>query len=208
MTMSMARHIPNIITLARIPLTILLLYLILQREYMAAAMVFAAICLTDISDGAAARALGACSRLGAYLDVASDLLYVITSLAVLNINGRVPLWFMAVVVLKFIEFVVTSRILKRRGEAGAWIFDWLGRCFAALAFISPGVFCIAALLPEVSEYVAYLLLIPACVFAVASSAARAMRCVRHVKPGKLCLRNQTNMLRFKLLSRCLKSTNG
>jgi CDP-diacylglycerol--glycerol-3-phosphate 3-phosphatidyltransferase len=180
--MGMVRYIPNIITLTRIPLAICLLCLILQREYIAAALIFIAICLTDVLDGAAARALGACSRLGAYMDVAADLLYVLTSLAVLNINGCVPVWFMAVVALKFIEFAVTSRILKRKGgEASVWIFDGLGRCFAALAFISPGVLCLAALLPEVSEYVTYFLLIPACVFAVASSAARAFRCVRYVK---------------------------
>lgn len=182
MTMNIARHIPNIITLARIPLTIALLWLILQREYISAAIVFASICFTDITDGIAARALGACTRLGAYMDAAADGLYVIASLLILNIIGLAPVWFTGVVVLKFAEFAVTSYILKQRaGAASAWIFDGPGRCFAALAFISPGVFCIAALLPEVSLPSIYFLIAPACIFAVISSAARTVRCVKCIR---------------------------
>lgn len=46
MTMYMTRHIPNIITFARLALTPLLVYFILQSEYMGAVVVFTVICLT------------------------------------------------------------------------------------------------------------------------------------------------------------------
>ena len=184
--MNLAKLIPNTITFLRIPLTLILVCYILQGEYVNATLLFIMICLTDISDGATARALGACTRLGAYMDVAADLLYVVASLVILNMNGLAPIWFSAVVVIKFIEFAVTSHILKRSdGKANVWVFDKLGRYFAALAFISPGIFCAAALLPEVLAYVEYLLFAPACVLAAASSAARGVRCFQFIKSRKL-----------------------
>jgi CDP-diacylglycerol--glycerol-3-phosphate 3-phosphatidyltransferase len=144
---------------------------------MSAIPVFAAICLTDILDGITARAMAVCTHLGAYMDVAADLLYVMSSLVLLDMKGLAPYWFTGVAALKFVEFAVTSLLLKRNaGNKNAWIYDGLGRCFSALVFITPGVFCIAAMYREAMEYVVYFLLIPACVFAVVSSAVRIARC--------------------------------
>jgi CDP-diacylglycerol--glycerol-3-phosphate 3-phosphatidyltransferase len=179
------RHIPNIITSARVPLTLLQLCFILRGETVSAMLVFAAICFTDILDGAVARALGACTRLGATMDVAADVLYVMASLAVLNICGLAPVWFTLVVAFKFIEFAVTSKLMKRSaGKANVWIFDGCGRCFAALAFASPGVFCLVALMPAFSAYIA-ILFIPACIFAITSFAARAIRCYHAMRSGRV-----------------------
>jgi CDP-diacylglycerol--glycerol-3-phosphate 3-phosphatidyltransferase len=111
------------------------------------------------------------------MDVSADLLYVMASLIVLNIKGLAPPWFTVVTALKFVEFAVTSSILSRSaGNKSAWIFDWLGRCFSALAFIAPGVFCIAAMYPAVFEYVVSFLLVLTCALAAASSAVRVTRC--------------------------------
>lgn len=176
------RHIPNIITFVRIPLTLILIHFILQDEYVSAALVIAVICLTDISDGAAARALGACTHLGAYMDVAADLLYVMASLIVLNIKDLAPSWFTMVTALKFVDFAITSSILKRdAGNKCTWVFDDLGRCFSALTFISPGIFCLAALFPGNMRYVVYYILIPASALAVISFVCRIARCVRITK---------------------------
>lgn len=182
--MGTARHIPNLITLARIPLTLLLLYFILRGEYVSAIPAFAAICLTDLLDGAAARALGACTRLGAYMDVAADLFYVMASLAVLNMKGLAPIWFTIVTAAKFIEFFITSNTLKKGNSPQiAWIFDGLGRCFSALAFLSPGVLCLTNLLPGGAVHFRYCFLFAACVFAAASSFARVVRCIMSMKPS-------------------------
>jgi CDP-diacylglycerol--glycerol-3-phosphate 3-phosphatidyltransferase len=175
--MGASRYIPNIITLMRPLLTLIFVYCILKGDYISAISMFATICLTDIFDGVAARALAACTRLGALMDVSADLLYVMASLVVLNIKGLAPAWFTAVTALKFVEFAVTSSILNRRvGNKSTWIFDGLGRWFSALAFISPGVFCIAAMYPGAFQYVVYSLLVISCALAVSSSAARVVRC--------------------------------
>lgn len=182
MKMAKISYIPNIITLTRIPLTLVLIYFVFQGEYVRAILVFSLICLTDISDGAAARALSALTHLGAYMDVGVDLFYVMSLLVVLNIKGLAPIWFTVVTALKFVEFAVTSSILKREtGNKSTWVFDDLGRWFSALAFISPGVFCLIALLPVNMRHFAYYLLIPTSTLAVISLVCRIARCVRVTK---------------------------
>ena len=189
--MSTTRHIPNLITLARIPLTLLLLYFILRGEYVNAIPTFVSVCLTDISDGAIARALGACTRLGAYMDVAADLFYVTVSLTVLNVTGLAPVWFTIVTVIKFIEFFITSFLLnKGNSPKSPWVFDGLGRCFSALAFLSPGALCVAILLPGGAVYFRYCFLFTACILAAASSITRFVCCAVSVKPSHCpCQRN-------------------
>jgi CDP-diacylglycerol--glycerol-3-phosphate 3-phosphatidyltransferase len=141
--MGASRYIPNIITLMRPLLTLIFVYCILQGHYISAISMFATIGLTDIFDGVAARALAACTRLGALMDVSADLLYVMASLVVLNIKGLAPAWFTAVTALKFVEFAGTSSILNRRvGNKSTWIFEGLGRWFSALALISPVFFAL------------------------------------------------------------------
>lgn len=195
--MGVIKSIPNAITLVRPVLTAVFVYFILRGEYTRAILVFAAICLTDISDGAAARTLGACTRIGAYMDVAADFIYVMASLVVLNIKGFAPPWFTAVTALKFAEFAVTSSILKRNaGNKSAWIFDRLGRCFSALAFIAPGVFCFAAMYPEASGYAVYLLFVPACTLAAVSSAVRVARSCIPIKTRRCIDNEQSDCARF------------
>jgi phosphatidylglycerophosphate synthase len=72
-TKGIARRVPTLITCTRPVFTLFFIRFMLRGEMTAALAVFAAICLTDILDGMAARALKACTLLGAYLDVASDL---------------------------------------------------------------------------------------------------------------------------------------
>lgn len=203
--MGAARYIPNIITFIRFPLTLLLLFFIQRSEYSIAIAIFAVICLTDIFDGIAARALVACTRIGAYMDVSADLLYVIPSLVVLNTKDLAPPWFTVITALKFVEFAVTSLILKRGVEnKSVWIFDGLGRSFSALAFIAPGVFCFAAMYLEASEYVVYFLIVPTCAFAVASSAVRVVRCGISMKSRRCIDNEQSDCTRFDCASGKIK----
>ena len=180
----LSKHIPNAITGLRIALTPLFLYFISQSGFRAAFAVFLVLCLTDISDGAAARTFGASSLFGAYLDVFADLLYVLSALAVLNLKGLAPLWFTVLTGVKFTEFAVTSHILKGVGNKGFWVFDGFGRGYGALAFLSPGVFCFAQFAPHFSDFVIHALLTAVGFCALISSAFRNAQCVRQVKRGE------------------------
>jgi len=56
------------LTLGRIALTPVLLYLLIHNDLSQAFVVFIIIILTDIFDGMTARMLGACTRFGAIMD--------------------------------------------------------------------------------------------------------------------------------------------
>jgi phosphatidylglycerophosphate synthase len=137
------RHIPNAVTLLRPGLACVFIALLPGRfgggSGIAAVAVFCAICLTDFLDGRLARALGAATEAGAYLDLISDFFYIAASLVTLNILGQMPVWFTAAMLIKFIEYIVTSRILCRGGDV--FIPDPFGRIAAGLFFIVPGLAC-------------------------------------------------------------------
>ncbi|EPS51725.1 CDP-diacylglycerol--glycerol-3-phosphate 3-phosphatidyltransferase [Clostridium botulinum CFSAN002367] len=71
------------------------------------------ICVTDFIDGKIARKIKAESLLGSFLDVTADFIFIISSLALLNLNNRIPIWFTVLTLIKFIEFFVTSYIIKK-----------------------------------------------------------------------------------------------
>ena len=142
MTMCATKHIPNIITFTRLAFTPLLVYFILQGVYMGAVIVFTVICLTDIFDGLTARMLGACTRVGAILDVITDLFYIVSSLVVLNIMHMAPFWLTLLVLFKFAEFYGTSYILRKCSTESVFVSDLPGRICAALLYMIPGVICL------------------------------------------------------------------
>jgi phosphatidylglycerophosphate synthase len=173
------RHIPNLITTLRVLLTPLSAHFILRGEYICAAAVIAVIGLTDVSDGAVARALGVCSRLGSVFDVVADLLFIAISLLALNLAGLAPVWFSAIVACKFLEFWLTSRDLNKDDSCkNVWAFDRMGRCFAAMVFLFPGAICLSAFLFENMKNIACFYLIPACAVAAVSSVQRIVACLR------------------------------
>ncbi|MBP7401059.1 MAG: CDP-alcohol phosphatidyltransferase family protein [Clostridia bacterium] len=180
--MRASRLLPDTLTGIRFPLTILLLLFMSRSDYTSAVAVVAAICLTDVLDGAAARALSACTRFGAYMDVCLDLFYVMASLVMLNMKGLAPIWFTVMTALQFIQFAVTSRLMRKYAECRTiWRFDGIGRSFSVLALLAPGIYCFSALHPAPAAYSVYGLLILSCLLAIASTAARIVRCGASMK---------------------------
>jgi phosphatidylglycerophosphate synthase len=105
---------------------------------------FVAICFSDLLDGKIARKTGFVSTIGAKLDVFADLLYIILSYITLIILKILPLWFLGFVCLKFAEFVITSKFIKRHNKSSKnpFVFDKIGRIVSATFFIIPGIACI------------------------------------------------------------------
>ena len=69
--------------------------------------------MTDWVDGYAARRLGAVSKLGAYLDPAADKLLLVISFLSLGIVGLLPLWLIALVVIRDLVIVTGAALLWR-----------------------------------------------------------------------------------------------
>ncbi len=172
--------LPNIITISRFPLTIWFLYLIIEESFIPAIMLFYFICATDILDGMFSRILNAESRLGAYLDVFADLFFVVSSLTILMLKSVTPAWFLIVVIGEFGFFCITSKIAKRRvsSRMKPWVFDRIGKVFAIMAFISPGVFCHATIFPAAFDLLSLFWYIAFCLIVLLTILSRIKCCLK------------------------------
>lgn len=103
------RQLPNILSLGRLVATIPLVVLILIGQpaaYLGATALFAAGSVTDTLDGRIARRYHLVSRLGVFLDLTADKVFVAAALIALVQVGMVPAWIVIVIVTR--EFLVSG----------------------------------------------------------------------------------------------------
>lgn len=113
------RHIPNLLTVARIlatPVLLLLLTVPSQAGQTGAVSLFVLASLSDYYDGVLARRLGVRSRLGQYLDPLADKVLILGTFGMLAMQEPtvVPWW--AVVLIAVRDLLVTGV----RSWAEAW----------------------------------------------------------------------------------------
>lgn len=104
-----AVNLPNLLTLGRIAIIPLVLWLIDQgtpRDCIWAAIVYSAAAITDLLDGMIARRMGIVSVLGKFLDPLADKLLVMAALIWMVPMGRIPPW--AVILLLAREISITA----------------------------------------------------------------------------------------------------
>jgi CDP-diacylglycerol--glycerol-3-phosphate 3-phosphatidyltransferase len=100
---------PNLLTLARITLIPLFLYLLYyenRRNSFLAAAIYSVAALTDWVDGWLARVSDKVTTLGKFLDPLADKVIVLSALVMLVRLGRVPVW--AVVIIIAREFLISG----------------------------------------------------------------------------------------------------
>jgi cardiolipin synthase (CMP-forming) len=90
--------VPNLLTILRILLTPLLVWLLLGNRFNEALTVFFIAGMTDGLDGLIARVFHQKSKLGAYLDPLADKILLVTSFLLLGYLKRIPLWLVIVAV--------------------------------------------------------------------------------------------------------------
>jgi CDP-diacylglycerol--glycerol-3-phosphate 3-phosphatidyltransferase len=157
------------------------------RGFIPAMTVFLAICATDLLDGWLARRLGAATVFGAFLDIFADVFYVASSLTVLAALQKVPAWFIAVVLLKFIEYIKTSHILRRSENLmnTPFVRDPPGRCAAVLYFLLPGAICVFGSIPGVDFRLAVdSAICTAALLTLLSFAIRCRYCIKALRVQK------------------------
>jgi CDP-diacylglycerol--glycerol-3-phosphate 3-phosphatidyltransferase len=104
-------------------------------------LVFVFIIISDVADGYLARKLKCASDGGAILDIVSDALYTILSLGAFVYFKIIPVWFVYIMLLKLIEFVVTSKLIKgKRKFKNSIFFDKLGKMAVCVVMLLPGIF--------------------------------------------------------------------
>ena len=112
------------------------------------------------------------------MEVVADFLYILSTLIVLNIRGLAPVWFTGVVAIQFASFTASTLLFNINRGNHTWLFDWIGRCFAVLIYLSPAVFYLGKLLPDAPEYITPFLLILACALAAASFVAKTIQLLK------------------------------
>ncbi len=94
------RDIPNLISFLRILLSVPVVWLLFEREFSAALMLFAIAGISDGLDGFLAKHFGWESRLGGMLDPLADKALLMSSFLVLGALGLVPVWLVILVIFR------------------------------------------------------------------------------------------------------------
>lgn len=103
------RHVPNILSLARLLATLPLVVLILintPAAYLWATALFALASITDTFDGRIARKYKLVSNLGVFLDLTADKVYVAAALVAFTQVAIVPAWITIIIITR--EFLVSG----------------------------------------------------------------------------------------------------
>lgn len=109
-------NIPNSLTLARIVLVPLVVWLIIDQELTAAFLLFLLAGFSDAADGYIAKRYGWRSELGAYLDPIADKALLVSIYVTLGLAGHLPVWLVIAVVSRdilIVGAVVLSWMLSR-----------------------------------------------------------------------------------------------
>jgi cardiolipin synthase len=105
------KHVPNLLSLARLVLAPLVFVLLIQREYRTVLVLFAIAGLTDFLDGLAARKFGSTSRLGAALDPVADKVLLSGAFLTLALTGAIETWVAAVVLGRDVLILAAAGVL-------------------------------------------------------------------------------------------------
>lgn len=98
--------IPNIITLLRMVLVPVVIWLIVSSEFVAAFWLFLLAGATDAVDGFIAKQFNQATMLGAYLDPLADKLLLISIYVALGVTSDLPAWLVIAVVSRDVLIVV------------------------------------------------------------------------------------------------------
>jgi CDP-diacylglycerol--glycerol-3-phosphate 3-phosphatidyltransferase len=102
---------------------------------------FFTIITSDVADGYLARKLKCASNAGAKLDIISDTVYTVSSLAVFVYFKIIPMWFIFLMLLKLLEFIITSKLMNyKRKSKDIIFFDKIGKISVSVVMLLPGIF--------------------------------------------------------------------
>ena len=96
----MAKHIPNILTVARFFLIPFVIYALVVDNYLMAFIFLTISGLTDVLDGFIARKFNFITNFGKLIDPLADKATQISVLIALTLKNIIPFWMSAIVALK------------------------------------------------------------------------------------------------------------
>jgi cardiolipin synthase len=129
--------LPNAITLLRILLTPLLVWLLLDHRMKQALLVFLIAGFSDGLDGLIARVFHQKSKLGAYLDPLADKLLLVSSFILLGHMKKIPYWLVIITVSRdaIIVLGIIALMHQLRLKSNLW-------CSASSTFAQLTIFVV------------------------------------------------------------------
>lgn len=130
-------NLPNILTIIRIALIGVLVYLFVIDQLYWALFVFLVASATDYLDGYIARKQNLITTFGKLMDPFADKLMLVTTLICFTVMGRAPLWAVLLVAAKEITMTVGGILLLKRGTVV--YAHWIGKAatvFFMVAIVS------------------------------------------------------------------------
>ena len=162
------KHIPNILSIIRILLVFVFLYVFFALENIYVALIiFLVAGATDVVDGYLARRNGWITNLGKILDPFADKLMQCTVLISLCIKKLVPLWFVIPFFAKELFTIVIGLIVIRRRSVNV-VSKWYGKFAVCLFYATIAIAIIAKDFLAANPVIAVFIFIPAVVFALAA----------------------------------------
>ena len=176
--------IPNLITIGRLVLVPLIVWLMISGQSAAAFVVFILAGVSDAIDGFLARSFNLRSTLGSYLDPLADKALLVSIYISLAVLGEVPLWVAILVVsrdLFIVGAVVLSWMLDQPMEMHPLIISKLNTVVQiVLAGVVLGDLAFGAGLATLRMVLVYLVGI----LTIASAAVYLVDWVRHMGMGE------------------------
>ena len=130
----MFKHIPNILTIIRFLFIPIILNSIFDGNYILGIIFFTISGLTDVLDGFIARKFNLISNFGKLMDPLADKLTQISVLAALVSVKIIPVWILAIVVLKELIMVVGASFLY--GKDVVVYSKWYGKLATVLFYLA------------------------------------------------------------------------
>ena len=110
-------NIPNTLTVIRILLLPVVVWRFVVGDATGALIAYLAAMLTDALDGIIARKFNQITALGKLLDPLADKLSLVTLLGLFVSDGQIPLWVLAIILLKEAAMVIGGGVALKRGIA-------------------------------------------------------------------------------------------
>jgi phosphatidylglycerophosphate synthase len=155
------KRVPSAVTALRLALVPPLVFLVSNDLYFLGAGLFLFLLATDFLDGFLARKFNASSKFGTCFDVTTDFIFVFCMFATFIPKGFCADWILAVIIVVFAEFMLTSLFLKKN-------YDPVGKYYGSLLYGAIGLRFILS-----GQFFYDIVTVGVAAFAVASILSRA-----------------------------------
>ena len=130
----MLKHVPNALTIVRFLLIPFIVINIFTNNYILAFIFFTISGITDIADGFIARKFNLISNFGKLMDPLADKLTQIFTIGSLTLTNIIPIWILAIVLLKEFIMIVGASFLY--GKDVVVYSKWYGKLATVLFYIA------------------------------------------------------------------------